>query len=189
MLRSHLWLTVLVGAALLAVQASPAAAAPIVFDFEDGLQGWTLGGSAQRVQTQVLGGEWAIFGDGFVEGEATSITPPEGFSLSGFASVSWDTFFVDGDEEGPWLVVRGVDLIEDLSLQSCWVWNTHEIYFQNADVTSADPGDARIDRMRHSLGLRQIDERQDRGAGMREAQPLERGLGCWTRGCGSWPSR
>ncbi len=43
-----------------------AAPAPIVFDFEDGLQGWTLGGSAQRVQTQVLGGEWAILGDGFV---------------------------------------------------------------------------------------------------------------------------
>ncbi len=41
-----------------------AAPAPIVFDFEDGLQGWELSGSAQRVQTQVLGGEWAIFGDG-----------------------------------------------------------------------------------------------------------------------------
>ena len=45
----------------LSVQATPA---PIVFDFEDGLQGWELGGSAQRVQTQVLGGEWAIFGEG-----------------------------------------------------------------------------------------------------------------------------
>ena len=40
-----------------------AAPAPIVFDFEDGLQGWELSGSAQRVQTQVLGGEWAIFID------------------------------------------------------------------------------------------------------------------------------
>jgi hypothetical protein len=46
--------------------ASPAGAAPIVFDFEDGLQGWELHGSAQRVQTQILGGEWAIFGDGLV---------------------------------------------------------------------------------------------------------------------------
>ena len=45
-----------------------AARAPIVFDFdfEDGLQAWELSGSAQRVQTQVLGGEWAIFGDGLV---------------------------------------------------------------------------------------------------------------------------
>ncbi len=40
-----------------------AAPAPIVFDFEDGLQGWELTGSAQRVQTQVLGGKWAIFGN------------------------------------------------------------------------------------------------------------------------------
>ncbi len=37
---------------------------PVVFDFEDGLQGWTTDGSAQRVNTQILGGEWAIFGDG-----------------------------------------------------------------------------------------------------------------------------
>ncbi len=42
-------LTVLLGLAL-PVQAAPA---PIVFDFEDGLQGWELSGSAQRVQTQV----------------------------------------------------------------------------------------------------------------------------------------
>ena len=45
----------------------PSHGVPIVFDFEDGLQGWELHGSAQRVQTQVPGGEWAIFGDGFLE--------------------------------------------------------------------------------------------------------------------------
>ena len=39
-------------------------AGPVIFDFEDGLQGWTTDGSAQRVKTQILGGEWAIFGDG-----------------------------------------------------------------------------------------------------------------------------
>ncbi len=39
-------------------------AGPVVFDFEDGLQGWVATGSAQRVNTQVLGGQWAIFGDG-----------------------------------------------------------------------------------------------------------------------------
>ncbi len=44
-------------------------AGPLVFDFEGGLQGWVATGSAQRVNTQVLGGEWAIFGDGltFIE--------------------------------------------------------------------------------------------------------------------------
>lgn len=54
--------------ALLLVLPLPAyaAPAPIVFDFEDGLQGWELQGSAQRVQTEALGGEWAIFGDGLV---------------------------------------------------------------------------------------------------------------------------
>ncbi len=52
-------LIVLLGLAL-PVQAAPA---PIVFDFEDGVQGWELQGAATRVQTQVLDGEWAIFGD------------------------------------------------------------------------------------------------------------------------------
>ncbi len=49
----------------LAVYAK-AAPAPIVFDLEDGLQGWTFEG-ATRVQTQLLGGEWAIFGDGILD--------------------------------------------------------------------------------------------------------------------------
>lgn len=39
---------------------------PVVFDFEDGLQGWAAEGSVQRVQTQVLGGEWAILADGLL---------------------------------------------------------------------------------------------------------------------------
>lgn len=37
---------------------------PFTFDFEDGLQGWELGGSAARVETQILGGNWALFADG-----------------------------------------------------------------------------------------------------------------------------
>ena len=49
-----------------------AAPAPIVFDFEDGLQAWRLHGSAQRVQTQILGGEWAILGDGLVPSTAAA---------------------------------------------------------------------------------------------------------------------
>ncbi len=51
----------------IATPSAQAAPAPIVFDFEDGLQGWTVNGSAQRVQTQILGGTWAIFGDGLFE--------------------------------------------------------------------------------------------------------------------------
>ena len=56
--------------------ALPAGAAPepIVFDFEDGLQGWALHGSAQRVQTQVLGGEWAVALD-FTSFSGHSYTP------------------------------------------------------------------------------------------------------------------
>jgi len=79
--------------------AVPAYAAPepIVFDFEDGLQGWTLEGSAQRVQTQVLGGQWAIFGDGSVEGGAlVSIQ----MDLSNIAFITVEQFLVDGDEDG-----------------------------------------------------------------------------------------
>jgi hypothetical protein len=37
---------------------------PVVFDFEDGLQGWTASGSVERVATDALGGEWALFGEG-----------------------------------------------------------------------------------------------------------------------------
>ena len=58
-----------IGVALPA-QAAPA---PIVFDFEDGLQGWELHGAAFRLPTQILGGEWAIFGDGIVD-ESTAIS-------------------------------------------------------------------------------------------------------------------
>jgi hypothetical protein len=60
------------------------------FSFESGLQGWTLEGSAQRVNTQVLGGEWAIFGDGRTEGGASmSIT----LDLTGIDSIVMDVFF------------------------------------------------------------------------------------------------
>lgn len=43
--------------------ALPARAAPIVFDFEDGMQGWITHGGATRVQTDILGGDWAILID------------------------------------------------------------------------------------------------------------------------------
>jgi hypothetical protein len=110
MLGSRLWLTVLVGAVVLTGQTSPAAAAPVVFDFEDGLQGWELHGAATRVQTQLLGGEWAIFGDGLVEGEASISMEMD---LTDIASISVEQFFVDGDEDGL-LFLQGIDLIENI---------------------------------------------------------------------------
>lgn len=37
---------------------------PVVFDFEDGLQGWTVRDGAERIETDLLGGSFAVFGDG-----------------------------------------------------------------------------------------------------------------------------
>ncbi len=74
----------------LPVQAAPA---PIVFDFEDGLQGWKLHGSAQRVQTQLLGGEWAIFGDALIEFGAGIST---GIDFTNLSSMTMNIFFLDG---------------------------------------------------------------------------------------------
>jgi hypothetical protein len=79
---------------------------PIVFDFEDGLQGW--GGEATRVQTQLLGGEWAVFGDGFArECFGTNGDPSCGFGasihletdLTSIGSISVEQFLIDGDED------------------------------------------------------------------------------------------
>ncbi len=75
MVASKLILAIATIGLALPVRAAPA---PIVFDFEDGLQGWTLVLAAQRVQTQSLGGEWAIFGDAFVKGGAHFIGVDDG---------------------------------------------------------------------------------------------------------------
>ncbi len=123
MFASKLFLAIATIGLALPVHAAPA---PIVFDFEDGLQGWTLSGSAQRVQTQVLGGEWAIFGDGVVSphtgfelidgmfvpsGTALSMS----FDLTGIASISVEQFFIDGNEDELFFL-RGIDLIENISI-------------------------------------------------------------------------
>jgi hypothetical protein len=39
---------------------------PVVFAFEEGLEGWHLLEGAGRVQTQALGGEWALSGEGML---------------------------------------------------------------------------------------------------------------------------
>ena len=88
---------------LICSMRAEAAPAPIVFDFEDGLQGWELHGAATRVQTQVLGGEWAIFGDGVVQGEGGPLG--RAFmstivDLTDIAFVSLDQFLVDGNDDG-----------------------------------------------------------------------------------------
>jgi hypothetical protein len=109
-----MWLIAFAGAVLLTVQSSPAAPAPIVFDFEDGLQGWELHGATARVQTQLLGGQWAIFGDGLVEGGA-SISIEMDFREIG--SITFDQFLVDG--EGISVSVRQIlDLIENVFIPS-----------------------------------------------------------------------
>ena len=97
-LRSPVALAAVLMAAWTLPQPAYAAPAPIVFDFEDGLQGWTLGGSAQRVQTQVLGGEWAIFGDGRSVGAGDASIVIE-MDLTGIASISVEQFFVEGNED------------------------------------------------------------------------------------------
>jgi len=96
MLRCRIRWIILVAVTLLnysaAAHASPE---PIVFDFEDGLQGWTLGGSAQRVQTDALGGAWVIFGDTSVD-RHTSIQLE--INLSDIDAISWTQLYT-GDED------------------------------------------------------------------------------------------
>ncbi len=99
-----------------------AARAPIVFDFEDGPQGWLLHGSATRVQTQLLGGQWAVLGDGFSQDDTTGlpldVSISQELDLTGIGSVSLDQYFLAGEQEGllvtPRFVVRGIDLIENI---------------------------------------------------------------------------
>jgi hypothetical protein len=88
--------------ALLLLHTEPAASAPfvpdlsqgpVVFDFEDGLQGWTTLGSAMRVPTHALGGDWAIWGDGLAGlEEIEPDDPPSGVD----GIVGDDPFYLSG---------------------------------------------------------------------------------------------
>ncbi len=104
--------------ALLLVLPLPvqATSAPIVFDFEDGLQGWELSGSAQRVQTQILGGEWAIFADGRSIAAMQSPFIVIQMDLTDIASISLEQFFVEGNEDNLFFINGGglsrLDVIE-----------------------------------------------------------------------------
>jgi hypothetical protein len=66
---------------------------PYSFDFETGLQGWKLEGSAERVNTQVLSGEWAIFGDGLADDPARMSIE---LDLTDVASIEVDRFYLGG---------------------------------------------------------------------------------------------
>ena len=61
------------------------------------MQGWTLEGSAQRVQTQALSGEWAIFGDGVLGGGASMSLEVD---LNDIASITVEHFYISGNESG-----------------------------------------------------------------------------------------
>ncbi len=82
-------------------QAVPA---PIVFDFEDGLQGWEVHASARRVQTQILGGEWAILGDPSGLQGRLSVVLLHGISaemdFTNVAAISWTQLYT-GEGQRP----------------------------------------------------------------------------------------
>lgn len=79
---------------------------PIVFDFEDGLQGWELNG-VQRVQTQLLGAERAMFGDGFLstgfDGPSLTLVT----NLIKVGSISLEAFFLNGEAGDFTLMIEG----------------------------------------------------------------------------------
>jgi hypothetical protein len=79
---------------------------PVVFDFEDGTGGWELHGSAQRVQTQLLGGEWAIFGDGFVGNTYISMRG----DFSELAGITLEQIYVGPDQPEPYF---GLEILFD----------------------------------------------------------------------------
>jgi hypothetical protein len=150
-------LIVLVGAALLAAQTSLAAAAPVVFDFEDGLQGWELDGAATRVQTQLLGGEWAIFGDGVLDpccwvdliesefinhGTHMSLT----IDLTEIRSITLEQFLIEGDGVGPSLFTE-VDLIENIFVGAWFVFEP--VSPGNPNLWAVDLSDA--------VGIRRVE--------------------------------
>ena len=95
----------LLGALLLALGAPSGALGALVFDFEDGLQGWSVSGSVTRVPTQVLGGSYAIFGDGLWRGEPSPRLIPESnllsqvFDLSHYGRMTVEFHYAGGFED------------------------------------------------------------------------------------------
>jgi hypothetical protein len=85
---------------------------PIVFDFEDGLQGWrSYGpGSVHRVQTQLLGGQWAIFGDGLVTDPSPTALFME-VDITEVGAISVEQFFAGDASQGTDFVFLGYELI------------------------------------------------------------------------------
>ncbi len=153
-MRSLLLLVVAVATALpagsVALTLDPSEGAA-VFDFEDGLQGWTLQGSAERVETGVLGGEWAVFGDGLAGGPPT----PSGggarmtlrFDPVEIAAVELDLFFL-GNWEG--MVPAAVVTVGGRALNEDGT--TREI-FADLPLLPPDPGALLSNPNRRALDL------------------------------------
>lgn len=75
----------------------------VIFDFEDGLQGWKPLGSAQRLNTRTLNGLWAVFAEAqFSERNGISLE----IDLSNVAAIQLDSlFFGDLQELGRLLLL------------------------------------------------------------------------------------
>ncbi len=72
-----------------------ASASPLIFDFESGLQGWTLG-TVERMLGAPLGGDFAMFGEGSGDGAPIGTGPFMWIelNLSGYSSVTFSQFLV-----------------------------------------------------------------------------------------------
>ncbi len=103
-------------------------AGPVVFDFEDGLQGWTVRGAATRANTQVLGGEWAIFGDGLATGGAFMSLE---IDLTEVSHIVVEQFFAG--ESGPPHVFAGVGIF----IQGAIFIGTQKVASSNPGVWTA----------------------------------------------------
>jgi len=131
-----------------------AAPEPIVFDFEDGLQGWSFRGFVSRTQTNALGGEWVLYGDGTrAAGAYISIE----MDLTDVASISLEQAFRSGDEDGLTLFL-GRTLIENIFIGTHKVMRTSSRYETAPDGTntkSARSGDFGAERKDKQLrGIR-----------------------------------
>ncbi len=83
---------------------------PVVFDFEDGLQGWGTSGTIERANTDVLGGEWAVLGvdRGFSNGSFSSVLLLN-IDFTNVSALSLEQFFEGSFDEDARLVVVALD--------------------------------------------------------------------------------
>jgi len=132
---------------------------PVVFDFEDGLQGWTASGSVTRVPTQALGGEWAILGDGLWDGPEVPVFLPNSLTLevdlTNVASISIEQFFA-GDSAGRMDFVAAAIGVRLAVVEAIYIGRLEAFPFEAPEPTS-NPSIRTIDVQRFTgvtdLGL------------------------------------